>query len=363
MTSRRPSISAAHLDALTRFAEAKNLDIAAIQSAQSARGIEMQDGSTPEESISCVAFVALVEALAEEAHDDAFGLHVIESMSPRPSGVFQHIIFNSRTLREAFQAISRFLGLVTDAFNIRYEEAGNIGWMIYECPFDLGLCSQFVDGQVGLIAVRARHLLGENCTAVRVELERPEPASTKEFKRVFGVLPKFNQPANRIGFDVTDLVKPLPLANPEFLMSAHDYGCRLLGIKSEGSTLSLHVAKFIVGALQRGDASEARACVELAMTARTLQRNLAAEGTTFKALLDETRARLARHYLIGTDLSLTAIAFLLGYSELSAFSRAAKVWLGESPSALRKRNRPDGAADRLPAAVAGSKRKRQPASS
>ena len=55
--------------------------------------------------------------------------------------------------------------------------------------------------------------------------------------------------------------------------------------------------------------------------------------------MEDTRMRLARHYLLNTNLSLTAIAFLLGYSELSAFSRAARVWLGDTPSALRKRKR------------------------
>jgi AraC-like DNA-binding protein len=331
-------ISATYLQALNRYATARGLYISAHEAMRDA---DLQPGEGADPTISCIAFVALVETLAIESADEAFGMHFIESLPPRSAGVFNHIIFNSRTLREAFQAIARFLGLVTDAFQMRYEETDGIGWLIYDCPFDLGPRTQFFDGQIALIAVRARQLLGENCTPAQVDMERPEPASAKEFRRIFGILPRFNQSVNRIGYDLALLAKPLPLANHDLFTSAQNYGRQLLGLGKDERTTSKLVANYISRALQRGDATEPQACAELGMSARTLQRSLAAEGTSFKTVMEETRMQLARHYLNNTDLSLTAIAFLLGYSELSAFSRAAKHWLGESPSALRKKQRQD----------------------
>lgn len=340
MHASRPSISASYFIALQRYAVARGLEIGTHRECiNTARQLD----DSADGNISCIDFIALVETLAKQAGDDAFGIHFIESLPPRPAGVYQHIVFNSRTLGEALEAISRFLGLVTDAFHIRYEEISGAGWMTFICPTQLGVCTQFIDGQLALIAVRARQMLGENCAPMRVDMMRDTPAPSAEFNRVFGTTPHFNQPENRIGFRLDVLAKPLPSANHQLFVTAVDYGKSLLGMTRQDHAFSTTVANFISTALQRGEASEARACIELGVTARTMQRNLSAEGTTFKALTEETRARLARHYLINTDLSLTAIAFLLGYSELSAFSRAAKTWLGETPSMLRKRHRTSGA--------------------
>ena len=64
----------------------------------------------------------------------------------------------------------------------------------------------------------------------------------------------------------------------------------------------------------------------------TLQRRLAAEGTSYSALLDQTRRSLARSYIAQRHLPLTEIAYMLGYSENSAFTRAFNNWYGSSPS-------------------------------
>lgn len=315
--SHRSMISASYLVALTGFATARRLKIDNYVTSF----IDQETGITSEGSIACHDFVRLVEALAKEANDEAFGLHFVEALPPRPAGVFYHIVFNSWSLRDAFRAFARFLGLLTDAFRIRYHEDETTGW-------------------------RARQLTGENSIPTGVDMSRSEPKNRAEFLRVFGIMPNFAQTENRIGFPLRTLALPLPSANPELFTSATDYGTQLLGLTKFSSSFATAVANYIANALQRGDAGEVRAAAALGVTVRTLQRNLAAEGTSFKTLTEETRKRLARHYLINTNMSLTAIAFLLGYSELSAFSRAARVLLGDTPSNLRKRRRtstPDGA--------------------
>jgi len=72
------------------------------------------------------------------------------------------------------------------------------------------------------------------------------------------------------------------------------------------------------------------------MSSRKLQRRLESAGTTFNTLLNEIRQDLAQKYLKEQDTTMTEIAFLLGFSESSAFSRAFRRWMGVSPSAYRK---------------------------
>ncbi len=71
------------------------------------------------------------------------------------------------------------------------------------------------------------------------------------------------------------------------------------------------------------------------MSPRTLQRHLKERGTDFKNLVDDTRRRFALTYLKDRRNSLTEIAFLLGYSDASAFNRAFKRWTGLTPLAYR----------------------------
>jgi AraC-like DNA-binding protein len=76
----------------------------------------------------------------------------------------------------------------------------------------------------------------------------------------------------------------------------------------------------------------------LAVSKRTLQRRIEAEGTSFQRILSETREAVARHYLEATTLPAAEIALLLGYDEPNSFSRAFKTWTGTTPDTVRRRH-------------------------
>jgi AraC-like DNA-binding protein len=91
--------------------------------------------------------------------------------------------------------------------------------------------------------------------------------------------------------------------------------------------------------MRAGDLKLARVAKQMAMSARTLQRQLKERGVDFKQLTDATRRRFAVNYLKDRKNTLTEVAFLLGYSELSAFNRAFKRWTGSTPLDYRRRVR------------------------
>ncbi|WP_198664541.1 helix-turn-helix transcriptional regulator [Jiangella endophytica] len=93
--------------------------------------------------------------------------------------------------------------------------------------------------------------------------------------------------------------------------------------------------------LQAGDASIGAVIGQLATSARTLQRQLSQEGTSFQAILAGTREGLARHYLTSGDLRTSEIAFLLGYDDTNSFYRAFKGWTGTTPDAVRSSRLPE----------------------
>ena len=108
-------------------------------------------------------------------------------------------------------------------------------------------------------------------------------------------------------------------------------------------TFNLDVQKVknaIIELLPDGRLSDNKVAEALFMSPRNLQRKLEAEGTTFKTLLTEIRRDLALKYIQDTELTLTEISFMLGFSEMSAFSRAFKQWTGKSPRVQRQQLNP-----------------------
>ena len=90
--------------------------------------------------------------------------------------------------------------------------------------------------------------------------------------------------------------------------------------------------------LHTGEASIDVIDSKMGVSRPTLFRRLKAEGTTFKQVLDELRHRLALYYLSGKKVSVNEIAYLVGFYDAAAFSRAFKRWTGRSPRAVPCRN-------------------------
>ena len=100
------------------------------------------------------------------------------------------------------------------------------------------------------------------------------------------------------------------------------------------------VRRAIAESMRDGDPRLVRVAKKVAMSSRTLQRRLNEYGVDFKKLADDTRRRFALSYLRDRKQTLTEVAYLLGYSDLSAFNRAFKRWTGSTPMKYRKESRP-----------------------
>jgi AraC-like DNA-binding protein len=99
------------------------------------------------------------------------------------------------------------------------------------------------------------------------------------------------------------------------------------------------VRKAVAESMRDGDPNLARVAKKMAMSRRTLQRQIKEHATNFRKVMDDTRRRFALSYLKDRRNTLSEIAFLLGYSEAAAFTRAFKRWTGLTPVAYRRRLR------------------------
>jgi len=108
-----------------------------------------------------------------------------------------------------------------------------------------------------------------------------------------------------------------------------------LGRLREGNLVH-RVKAGIIDALPSGPVANEKVARDLGLSVRSLQRRLAEAGTSFRDLLDTSRQEMALSYIREPEIELAEIAFLLGFSDQSAFSRAFKRWTGNTPNEVRK---------------------------
>lgn len=341
MTSARMHISERYVIALEKYALGKSIALRSLLDAREAGDCEQYEraGEYPFE-----LFASLLERCATTAGDDAFALGFAQALPVRPAGVFQTIMSNSRTLRDGFCGLCRLCTVKASALSLAYTEDKEAGWIEFFFAPQFLSSTQFMSGEAAVIALRVKDLLGDDMRPLRMAFPFAEPRNLEAFAAVFGPNIEFGAAETKIAYPLAALHRPLAIAP-----------LKLVGGAAGGrGSVALNVAAIIRGALQRGEATEAHACRALNIGRRTLQRELMLAGTCFRKILESERRRSAEYYLSATDLSLTAISALLGYSEQSAFSRACRGWFGQSPSAFRRdANRAEEAARMRAGAVAG----------
>lgn len=109
-------------------------------------------------------------------------------------------------------------------------------------------------------------------------------------------------------------------------------------VEERGDDFATQVQQKIKASLSTGGFSKEKVAASFSMSSRKLQQKLADNDTSFRLLLENTRKNAGLHYLSHTALTLTEIAEIIGYADLSAFSRAFKSWCGMSPQHWRSEN-------------------------
>ncbi len=147
----------------------------------------------------------------------------------------------------------------------------------------------------------------------------------------------FNRPANRVVFGGSVGDMPLVTADAALLDHLGAYVESGFGASLDSGGLVRVVGGIVASLLPTGNATLEAVARRLDLSLRTLQRKLAQAGAGFDELLDSTRRELAKNYVLGTRLSMSHIAQLLGYSESAAFTRSYQRWHQMAPRRHRQR--------------------------
>lgn len=277
------------------------------------------------------------ELAAEATGDDSLGFHFAQSRDSRDAGLIGYVGLASGTVGDAIKNICRYRHVANDAHEIDLDEStdpARLSWR-FRRP-ESQVIRQFREFNVTNLIRALRHSSGRTLRPISLSLLHPRNINLEEFERYFGCPVRFAAPENVLEFSHIDLAIRLNTSDDRLLVVLRQYCEDVLQRRTEHPpSLIERVERQIVDRLAKGEAKLDVIASELGMGARTLSRRLAELDTSFNGLLDSLRQALATRYLRHSNLELTEIAFLIGYSEVSAFTHAFRRWTGQSPSAYR----------------------------
>jgi AraC-like DNA-binding protein len=303
-------------------------------------GLTLASVADPDGDNDFEAVVGVLEAAARRKQDDAFGAKFAAACPICSINLHHFIIVNAPTLSDAMVNRARYSRFVSDAYTVRVETDGEGTRFIWSFETPTGPRQQFTDYAAALFVKYVRTMLQEDeWTPMEVTLPHKVPENQHELKRDIGPQIIYGAPELSIRVSTAALRRTLPAANPDLYRQLRNSIDQLVGQPAPTPDILDLTRQYIVKAACYSLIDEATLATNIGISVRALQRQLAASNTTFRDLVESTRRTAALQLLHDTDLPLTEVAFLLGFSELSAFSRAARNWFGDAPSTIRRQAR------------------------
>ncbi|HKO50019.1 MAG TPA: AraC family transcriptional regulator ligand-binding domain-containing protein, partial [Polyangiaceae bacterium] len=270
--------------------------------------------------------------------DSAFGMHAAEQLRPGAFDVVDYAVRTAPTLRASLERLARYNRLVHDAAVFVLVQDGK-ALRVEHCLHGAKQSPQAAEFTLASVMVVGAQINGAAIWPSRVTFQHQAQGPEDEYARLFGIAPSFSTPVNSLTFSLETLERALPATDPLLSRVIERHAEALLAARPAlAETTAARVRRTLCEILGKEEAvvTLSRLASRLRMSERSLQRRLSDEGHSFDRLLDDLRHELAVRYLADKKIAIAEVAFLLGYSEPSAFHRAFKRWTGSTPSQVRQ---------------------------
>ena len=290
--------------------------------------------SDPLKRISETEVGRLFQAAVKATNDPYFGLAVGERMRPSNLHAIGFGLMSSSTLREFYGRICSYYRVVSQSADFdSYDTDG--ASILVATNLASSVCYETRDAWVTMMVRFLRFLYQREINPVWIELSRtlPEPGP-QPYLDYFKCPVSFGCAEDRIAMDSAVMDRKLPGANPDMAQHNDQIVMQYLDQMDRKDVVN-RVRRLIIEELASGTLTKQGVADKMHMSARNLQLKLAARDTTFQDTLDSTRQNLATGYMEQSHLAITEIAYLLGFSDASNFTRAFRRWFGVSPREYR----------------------------
>lgn len=299
------------------------------------------DLQTPDNLMSYRNFMNMLNSAALEVRCPHIGLLLSREQDVATLGMLGMAMQQEPTVSDALKVFTRYFFMHLQASYIDFSVVGKLLIGSFNMNLDNPPDTrQAVDLALGHGINIFRFLAGPTLTPNAAHFMFSPPQNMRPYREVFGCPLNFNAQFNGLTFDANILDLPVRGSDAQLRRVMQNH---LHGIEQQfPNDLNSQVKHVIRAMLSTRSCNIDLVANSMNMSKRTLQIKLKAQGTGFQQLFDEVRADIASQYIGNKNVSMTQLAEVLGYSELSAFTRAFTRWFGESPRQWQKRQQQEG---------------------
>jgi AraC-like DNA-binding protein len=312
-------------------------DAAAI-ARSAAIGIGPEQFGNPDTRVPHHLAMRLLEEAVAATGDVTLGLRAGAAFDPADGDVIEHAARSCATLGESMECTARYFRLMNDAAEITIVPEGEyVAWRfrVTDGVRQPPAANDFV---IATALGFAKRNAATYEPPVEIRVMHEKPAYAAEYERAFDGAPmRFNAPYNSLIVRKERLAVPMLRANARVAAAFELHARQLVEKLRRGDTTAGRVREEVAAQLSTGAVSMRVTAKRMGMSVATLRRRLEGESATFAGIVDDIRRELATRYLNEQALTVSEVAFLLGFSSGAAFHRAFRRWTGASPAAFREK--------------------------
>lgn len=281
--------------------------------------------------------IQFLNVVANALRDEFLGFRLAQLLDLRELGLIFYVAASSDTLGDALQRTARYSSIVNEGLSLKCHLASETRIVFEYIGVARHSDRHQIEFLMGILVRLCRNLTGVRLTPSRVRIKhRRGKQGGSTLAASFGRNISFEAKTDELIFAERLMDTTIRSADPylnELLVANCEQA--LSHRRANRGTFRAAVENAIVPLLPHGKVLASRIAASLGLSQRTAARRLALEGLTFSVILETLRGDLAKQYLTDPDLSISRIAWLLGYQEVSAFTHAFKRWSGKTPREAR----------------------------
>jgi AraC-like DNA-binding protein len=329
----QPTTSATTLRLFTEALEALRVDWRAILRSCDIDPAQLAD---PEARIPQDRFQHVWIAAQEWTGDPCIGLHAGVRIHAHAVNLFGYLMLSSTTLGDGLRRVAHYQRVLIAVPWVAIDDSG-VGVRV-RVGTEHG-DSEFRAIHAEYVAALVLQILGwvseTEIEPSEARFEHEPRGELSEYRRLLRCPVRFSADRNELVLDARTLDRPSIHADDALARVHEEFAHRLLASEEE-ATLTRRVRRALAEHLESGAVDLASVARQLGLSARSLQRRLAEERTSFREILENLRRELASEHLERHATPIAAVAYLTGFSEVSAFTRAVRRWFGLTPARLRR---------------------------
>jgi len=300
--------------------------------------LSLEAVSNQNATIGVVNQIKFVELVAGALGDPLLGFHLARDAELREIGLLYYAMASAETFGDALLRLERYIHLSNEGVELKVGKGATIRATLKY----LGIARHTDQHQISafiLLLIRAyRHLTGGVLSPTRVRLVHQLAVPAARLETLLGSPVETGAKVDQVEFPAGAWDLRITSADPylhRFCITAFEQNLRQH--RRAETSVKTRVENEIAALLPHGKARHEIVADRLGMSTRTLARRLATEGASFADILSDMRSVLARRYIADRTMSISQIAWMLGYAEIGTFTRAYQRWTGQSPSVARSR--------------------------